>query len=552
MGEFLKQRLSGDFLPQANEFAARVLRRVPLDAVIGVGLVYLAEHGDDEDFALGFPVGADGALLHGIRAAVNEATASREQKGFPGLPQRAWAAAEVIDQRLRSAEATASHDWRVLATRWLGSNFVVAFGVPRAALAVVPTTPALDDGEDSFVRHVLLQLAVAACDSLGATDLSGGFQPRKDVADVLRDAGESFVRAAMGAVHGNHIQQLFGGNVFERINRIAALQYEGGDLRGKIVFTRKGATTHAVLSFAKPVRLSDAVWARKTLEACTDSLVVLSTDDELLGLALSDAAIASYGVRLRGRQVWTLRYGATDLLEVRLGVPGLPRPALTRERFAATLNRVFGPECAVEELWPVVEVAMTQKHGTMIVVSAAASVEGERLAAQATPITPIRLDADLTRAVTAIDGAVLLDSAGTCHAFGVILDGVASGAGTPARGARFNSAVRYVSARKPEKVVAVVISEDGHVDLVPRLRPQITRAELDQLIGTATGQASVPHAEEALAARVRLLRDYSDYLSRDAWEIARVGLGVSRVLSRDDDDDRYEQRYDQHESDILE
>ena len=109
---------------------------------------------------------------------------------------------------------------------------------------------------------------------------------------------------------------------------------------------------------------------------------------------------------------------------------------------------------------------MEQPHGTMIVVSARAAEEAARLHSQCTRIDPVVLGEDMIRRVTSIDGAVLLDAEGRCHAVGVILDGRATGGGRPARGARYNSALRYVAdAGCP--TLAVVISEDGRVDVLP-------------------------------------------------------------------------------------
>jgi DNA integrity scanning protein DisA with diadenylate cyclase activity len=109
---------------------------------------------------------------------------------------------------------------------------------------------------------------------------------------------------------------------------------------------------------------------------------------------------------------------------------------------------------------------MTQPHGTMIVVSERAAEEAARLASQCTRIDPVVLGDDMVRRVTSIDGAVLLDAEGRCHAVGVILDGRATEKGRPARGARYNSAQRYVSdAGCP--TIAVVVSEDGRVDVLP-------------------------------------------------------------------------------------
>ena len=60
---------------------------------------------------------------------------------------------------------------------------------------------------------------------------------------------------------------------------------------------------------------------------------------------------------------------------------------------------------------------------------------------------------------------------------GVILDGKASNNGTPSRGARYNSAIRYVDDNKNDSI-AIIISEDGMVDLYPDLMPQISKIEI--------------------------------------------------------------------------
>ena len=69
--------------------------------------------------------------------------------------------------------------------------------------------------------------------------------------------------------------------------------------------------------------------------------------------------------------------------------------------------------------------------------------------------------------LTAIDGALLVDPDGTCTAIGVILDGRATRGGDPARGARFNSAVRYVEGAD-HPCLAMVVSEEGTVDVILR------------------------------------------------------------------------------------
>jgi hypothetical protein len=112
----------------------------------------------------------------------------------------------------------------------------------------------------------------------------------------------------------------------------------------------------------------------------------------------------------------------------------------------------------------------------MLVISSAAITEAERLDAQCTRVGPFPLTDALIPKLTAIDGSVLIDTTGTCHAIGVILDGTASPRCSPERGARYNSAVRYAYGRND--AMAVVKSEDGMVNIFPDLRPQIRRSEI--------------------------------------------------------------------------
>jgi hypothetical protein len=85
------------------------------------------------------------------------------------------------------------------------------------------------------------------------------------------------------------------------------------------------------------------------------------------------------------------------------------------------------------------------------------------------------------QSVSGIDGTILLDPSGFCHAIGIILDGEATDQCTPSRGSRYNSGVRYVKASGPRRL-AVVVSDDRTVDIIPRLRPLVSRAKVEQHI----------------------------------------------------------------------
>jgi hypothetical protein len=123
-----------------------------------------------------------------------------------------------------------------------------------------------------------------------------------------------------------------------------------------------------------------------------------------------------------------------------------------------------------------------QRHGTMIVISGEAVKEANRLEDQSTVFRePLTLCPEILLMLSSIDGALLVDPSGTCHAAGVILDGTAvKGKGSRSRGSRYNSAIGYINAEEEEEIecLIVVVSEDGMINLMPDLRDRIRRSEI--------------------------------------------------------------------------
>ena len=86
--------------------------------------------------------------------------------------------------------------------------------------------------------------------------------------------------------------------------------------------------------------------------------------------------------------------------------------------------------------------AVQQKHGTTIVIAENAVEEAKRLSSSSFKIIPFDC-MKMIKHITSIDGAVLIDTDGNCHAIGVILDGKTSETEDISNGARHNSARRY-------------------------------------------------------------------------------------------------------------
>lgn len=382
-----------------------------------------------------------------------------------------------------------------------------------------------------FSRHAGLAMSVGEPGGPHSYDY-----PSPD--EVLRQAGSRMMSTP--GLNTNNLDAMWG--AYEYCNLIASLRYEGGIAIGRLVIARPAhpAVTPA-FEFASPVPMNESKWARKVLEMASDDLCVLSDGIVMTGLgrlngSYDPAAEDLFVVEFHGPHVWDLTHHGQVLMRVAFGIAGMPRPRLDKAWFCQNYLRVFratAPEDA-NAVWRVVEGAMEQKHGAMVVVSEEAADEAARLSAQAMPIKPIPLDAAATRRASSIDGTILLDAHGSCHAIGVILDGMATDECTPSRGSRYNSAVRYVGTAT-QKALAVVVSEDGDVDVLPHLPPLLARQELQGRLDKARDQVSFAESADESACHHLLvwLDKHRLYLDEDACENANRLRAVFDALPRE-------------------
>jgi hypothetical protein len=350
--------------------------------------------------------------------------------------------------------------------------------------------------------------------------------------DILRMGGRQFMLTA------NHIGA---GSTFDDINKLSWKTHEGEIAGGEIHFIHWDEYyLDMPVEFKSPPPLSDINAARKLIEMAGakhgGKLRLVSHGHEINGiggLREIEDKYDSYNsdvfiVRFTGYYKWELWHkDGGIMMQVINGVPSLPRQPLVEEKFKDNVRRTFTHTAPDEDaLWNIVEAARMQGHGTMIVISSAAAEEADRLADQSTLLKePVRLVGDLLDEtllmLTSIDGALLVDPSGTCYAAGVILDGAAiKGKGTSSRGARYNSAIRYVyGARNDEskgECLAVVVSKDRTINLVRELRKQIKRSEitahLEKVYAAVAGETL--NAKEYYEA-IFWLSDHRFYLSPD-------------------------------------
>lgn len=359
--------------------------------------------------------------------------------------------------------------------------------------------------------------------------------------EMLRNAGRRFVLTIPSILGSFDLLEA----LYDALTELAAVRYEGAANRGLLLLVRKdNPHLSTVVRLQREVDLMKARAARKLLEMATHELALLGDGAKAFGLgslspSYDPAREDAFLVEFAGEGTWHLSHAGTELMRVHNGVPGLPARPPSESQLLDTLQRVFGTgdRTDVPLLRDLVVAASGQPHGTLVVISDHAAEEAERLRGQATAIEALPMTPELMRSVTAIDGAVLLDPLGTCHALGVILDGIASSEGSPDRGARYNSALRYVYTVMGEpdhRCVAVVVSEDGPVSVIPDLLPRISRADLKEKIDrfVALGEQT----EVRLRDNNRLLgwlSGHRPYLSRDdAARIEAARLVIAPKLEK--------------------
>jgi DisA bacterial checkpoint controller nucleotide-binding len=376
--------------------------------------------------------------------------------------------------------------------------------------------------ERSLIEAVAVQYLDETADELRSPNPGAGWHNIEDKVYLVLKAAKRLMytpAVAGGNDHGLH-------GLYDACNTLSTLKYEGKEGVGRIVIARRDHPNLDIkLTLSTPVPLRSYGAVRKLLQMASGHLCLLCDSYEVYGLG----RVASYDlksedlfvVQFAKQFVWDLLHGDNRLMHVRYGEASICIPGFPEEKFRTDLPRVFPGlgAAAAGRLTALARCAAGQKHGCMLVISGAAAKEAKRLDRQCTRVDPFPLEDAVLGLLTSIDGSVLIDTAGNCHAIGVILDGMASPKCSPERGARYNSAVRYVCRRSD--AVAVVKSEDGMVSIFPELRPQIRRSEIRSKMA-ALREIAAREAFDGKALRdvIEWLEDHEFYLTQEECDEA--------------------------------
>lgn len=366
-----------------------------------------------------------------------------------------------------------------------GDRVHIVVTLDTAALEATPRLPEPEASQPRRVRGIIEALMVTLLErrkaGLTVPD-SGG--PEAEVLggenlDIRLRAVRRMVKIAL-----NIADQPGGWETASKLQRIVSQPYEGRWNAGRLLITPPDSRSVDVhIELAEPISLDDHRTIRKLLESSGPDLAVLMDARDVYGLG---TIAKGRGPRAKFFEItvdttggWGLSYSRRELFRVKDSLPWLPEAPL--DDLPEQIKRVFGDNCDVRVLKELANAAAGNQHGAMLIISKEAASEANRLAPQAmrTELKNKSLPPRILGHLTNMDGGVLVDPHGRCHAIGVILDGLANTkSGSPARGSRYNNTVRYLGGDVPPAIV-LCYSSDGDIKIMTTLESENDIPALD-------------------------------------------------------------------------
>jgi hypothetical protein len=432
---------------------------------------------------------------------------------------------ELVKERLRARDKECALAGFVIVPGTIGDyDVAVVIQIPRATLLAHASVKVTDwdrnERDLGFVSVCVEQVLDSARSELIRPNPGRmRHDDMRDASEIVRKAARTFLHYVVAQIDDRHI----GTDLFDTFNEIAALRYEGDEGLGRLLLVKPQSSTHSlVLAFKSSIRLRQARWVRKLLQMSSAELPLFATTENILGLGnLVKETKSAISVDFHGYQDWEVRQDNKAILRTRLGRPRLPQESIPEARFRDNVGRLF-PETSEDDqslLWNVVWLQARQPHGSLIIVAGDAALEAERLAQQVTLVSPTIITLELLAHATKIDGALLLDPSGICHAIGAVLDGQTRDECLPSRGARYNSAVRYVYSGTTNRM-AMIYSDDRTLDIVPLLLPRISRTKIAAMIEALQGATN-----DNYHAPMNFLDQHRFYLSDEQCEAINSAIG---------------------------
>lgn len=254
------------------------------------------------------------------------------------------------------------------------------------------------------------------------------------------------------------------------VNSLSGVQYERREAMGSIVYVNNADEVDFKFKFKKEIEFihSNLRLLRKILEMSVDNkLSLVICENKLLGIGI----LVDYYLKIKfhGNHKWTLNRGEKEKLRFLNG-----KFFFEWESTKKVIDSIKGfiPKEHFENMKIIIDMLSQQKYGALLIITDEAEKEVKRLSdlERGHAITSVdfskRENLYLIKSFASVDGAMFLDRHLTCYGIGIILDGIAKKPGSPARGARFNSASCYLDNMPNGKYAGLVFSTDDTIDVL--------------------------------------------------------------------------------------
>jgi hypothetical protein len=429
----------------------------------------------------------------------------------------------------RSAHADAHHTFIATALR---NDDLYAVPHVGTALADDPLLTVVH----AVVRHVLYRAGLLLASDPNDSDI---LVLHRHAPELVRTATANFVGRVLHAdpSHADHDQLL---------NSISALPYEGRSGSGAII----AVPPHAELARIKlrlkrsiPIKNTRAV--RKLMEVTTENNNLLLYDGSIYGLGTVEdpeegaTEEPTTAFRITGRGTWQLEHQGRALVQVRDGLSRLPSAAIDMAMDSVGLHERLAwllPDANVNALTKLAKKLQGSTHGAMLIISGKAAQEAARFGAQACPVEPAELVPEVAASLTEMDGGILVDEQGFCHAIGLILDGHTGAREDFARGSRYNNAIRYLaldgeaeSSPGSTRTIVIVYSSDGMVDMLPPLYPRKPAALIGRIVEDLIEAISSSTSDNDKIGRLLSLTEANRFYLSEA-QCAEINNSIGATL----------------------
>ncbi len=261
--------------------------------------------------------------------------------------------------------------------------------------------------------------------------------------------------------------------VLNAVLRISETREEGGWAEGQLLFVDPSMLRHLnfLVTFQEDScpRLANSKHVRKLLQSVEDSSSRLVSDGHSI-LGISDSTLPPFSIcadfqgrhgflKIQNNKICSFadgRFGSTTYQDKLVHLEELLLESSLGEFECYYLFKI-----AVS----LVHHAQLRKHGCTLVLdlnSAPVHISGQRLSPPLGLRRPHTLN--LAKSLAKVDGALHIGADRHLHGFACLLDGRAFAGEDLARGARYNSALRFTA--ENENIIVVVVSSDRPVSVI--------------------------------------------------------------------------------------